>query len=169
MRNPSARPSVCEKKNSLPNRRSTSRAKLRQRNKTRCGNAPWRGELNQEGRIECVQLGRRVLRCFKTQARNLHEDRHFGHRKVIYDRCGWNIQDSMLRWQHAWRLRRNDRLAAIVRLVRWIAWHRTAALHRLLVSGHRGEAVRKLQHKERSQRQNQECHLANHLVRFYGD
>ena len=154
MRIPSARPSVCEKKNSLPNGRGASKARLRLSDRTRCGSAPWRGELNQERRIERVQLGRRVLRCFKTQARNLREDRHFGRRKVIYDRCGWNIQDGMLRWQHVGCIRRTHRFAAIVRLVRGIAWHRDAALHRLLVSGHRGETVRKLQHKERSQRQN---------------
>jgi len=47
--------------------------------------------------------------------------------------------------QHARRLRGNHTLAAIVTLIGRVAGHGTAALHTLLVRGHRGQAVRKLQ------------------------
>lgn len=87
---------------------------------------------------------------------------------MIYNGYDRNTQDGMFDWQDAWRLRRDHRLAAVVRLIRRIARHRAAALHRLLVSRPRGEAVRKLQHKERSHPQNQECHPANHLFQTVG-
>jgi hypothetical protein len=169
MRIPSARPSVCDKKNSPPNRRGASKARLRQRDRTRCGSAPWRCGLDQKRRIERVQLCRRVLWCLKSCRGNVRERNYFGRRKMIYDGRDWNIQNGMLRWQDARRLRRNHRLAAIVRLIGRIARHRAAALHRLLVGGYGGQTVRKLQDKERSERQNQECHPANHVIRLYGD
>ena len=87
-----------------------------------------------------------MLRCFKSCKGSVSEHDDFGRRKMIYNCRDWNVQYGMLRWQHAWRLRRDHRLAAIVGPVRRIAWHRTAALHGLLVGGHRGEAIRKLQH-----------------------
>ena len=76
-----------------------------------------------------------------------------------YDR---NTQDGMFDWQDAWRLRRDHRLG----LIRRIARHRAAALHRLLVSRHWGEAVGKLQNEQCSQPQNQKCHPANHLIKL---
>jgi hypothetical protein len=48
-------------------------------------------------------------------------------------------------WQDAGGLGRNHPLAAIVSLIGRIARHGTAALHTLLVLGHRGHAVRELQ------------------------
>lgn len=77
-----------------------------------------------------------------------------------YDR---NTQDGMFHWHDARRLRRDHRLAAVVRLIRRIAWHRAAALHRLFVSRYRGEAVRKLQRKKGGKRQGEECNPSGHL------
>ena len=99
-----------------------------------------------------VQLRRRMLRSREISGRCRGKRKDLWHREYICRDDRWRMQGNVCRWQYARRLRRNHRLAAIVRLVRWIARHRTAALHRLLVSGHRREAVRKLQHKERSQR-----------------
>jgi protein gp37 len=76
------------------------------------------------------------------------------------------IQCNARRRKHTRALPGNHRLAAIVALIGRVAGHRTAALHTLLVLGHRGQTVRKLQRKERSQRQDQECHPANHLVKL---
>src|SRR6266436_673389 len=64
--------------------------------------------------------------------------------------------------QHAGRLRRNQRLAAIVALIGRIAGHGTAALHALLVLRHRGHAVRKLQAQKGDHGQNYEYSLAHH-------
>ena len=63
-----------------------------------------------------------------------------------------NVSDG----QHAGRLRRNHRLAAIVALIGRIAGHGTAALHALLVLRHRGHAVRKLQAQKGDHGQNYE-------------
>ena len=72
-------------------------------------------------------------------------------------------------WQHAWRLRRNHALAAVVTLIGRVARHGTAALHALLVLRECGHAVRQVQEQDRDNRQQDECGLQSHLSKLYGD
>ena len=75
------------------------------------------------------------------------EDGHNHHRRMER-----HVSDR----QHAWGLRRNHPLAAIVSLIGRIAGHGTAALHALLVLRHRGRTVRKLQTQQGDQRHEDE-------------
>ena len=63
--------------------------------------------------------------------------------------------------QNARRLRGNHVLAAVVSLVRRIAGHRAAALHRLLVKGH-GVAFSELHQQQYAQRHDERCDLPKH-------
>ena len=64
--------------------------------------------------------------------------------------------------QHAWRLRRNHALAAIVTLIGRVAGHGTTTLHTLLVLRRRGHAVRKLQTQQGDQRYDDEKSLSHY-------
>ena len=70
--------------------------------------------------------------------------------------------------EHIRCLRGNHPLAAIVTLVGRIAGHGTAALHALLVLGHCGQAVHKLQAQQGDHGQNYEYSLAHHASSTLG-
>jgi len=103
-----------------------------------------------------------MLRSLEIQARKFRVRRRLGRREHI----GYNHRRRMERymsdWQHAWRLRRNHALAAIVTLIGRIAGHGAAALHALLVLRHCGRAVRKLQAQQGDQRDDDEDSLAHY-------
>lgn len=100
-----------------------------------------------------VQFRRRMRRSVEIQAR------YFGVRHGLrrFKNIGGNHHGRMERHvsdgQHAGGLGRSHRLAAIVTLIGWIAGHRTAAFHTLLVLRHRRHAVRELQAQ-----QGDDCH-----------
>jgi hypothetical protein len=86
---------------------------------------------------------------------------HLGERNPVNRnrdrRDEWGMDDR----QHARRLRRNHVLAAIMSLVRGIAGHVVAALHRLLILGH-GVAVGELQKEHDADSHNERCDLPKH-------
>ena len=97
-----------------------------------------------------------MLRSLEIQARNFGVWRRLGRSKEIGHNHDGRVERYVGDRQHAWRLRRNHALAAIVTLVGGIAGHRTAALHTLRVLRHRGHAVRKLQAQQSDQRHEDE-------------
>ena len=103
-----------------------------------------------------VQLRRRMLRSLEVQARNFSVRGRLLRSKNIRHNHHRRVERHMSNWQHAWRLRRNHALTAIVTLIGRIAGHGAAALHALPVLRHRGRAVRKLQAQQGDQRHNDE-------------
>ena len=85
-----------------------------------------------------------MLRSLEIQARNFSVRRRPQRRKNIRRNHLRRMERYMGDRQHAWRLRRNHPLAAIVTLVRRVTRHRAAALLALLVLGRGRHAVREL-------------------------
>jgi hypothetical protein len=95
--------------------------------------------------VKRVQLGRRMLRSPKIEARNIRVRCYLGRSKEIADNHQRRMECGVSDWQYGGGLGRNHPLAAIMGLIGRIAGHGATALHALLVLSHRGHAVRKLQ------------------------
>src|SRR5579863_3494052 len=86
---------------------------------------------------------------------------HLGERSPVNGNCHRCDERSMSHRHRAWSLSRDHVLAAIMRLVRLIAGHVVAALHRLLVEGH-GIAVGELHEEHYAQGHDERCDLPKH-------
>jgi len=103
-----------------------------------------------------VQFGRRMLRSFKIGTRCTRKLMDLWGRQDVGNEHDGGVQRHMGDWQHARRLRGNHRLTAIMALIGRVAGHRATAAHTLLVLGHRGHAIRKLQAQKGDRGQNHE-------------
>jgi hypothetical protein len=95
--------------------------------------------------VKRVQLRRRMRPSLEIQARDFRGRHCLRRSKNIGHQHHRRREGYMSGRQDVRRLRGNHPLATIVTLIGRIAGHGTAALHALLVLGHRGHAVRKLQ------------------------
>ncbi len=108
-----------------------------------------------------VQLRRRMLWSLKIQARCFGVRRCLGRSKDLGDNHQRRMERHVRNGQHIRCLRGNHPLAAIMTLIGRIAGHETAALHTLLVLGHRGQAVRKLHAQQGDHRHDDKQSLAH--------
>jgi len=92
-----------------------------------------------------VKLRWRVLRSFKVRARCTRKLMDLWGRQDIGHEHDGGLQHYVSDWQHARGLRGNHRFTAIMAPIGRVAGHRATALHALLVLGHGGHAIRKLQ------------------------
>lgn len=134
-----------------------------------CVAALSRSGSDQEGRMKRVELRRRMLRSREISGRCRGNRKDLRHRQYIRRDDRWGMQRDVRRWQYARRLRRNHRLAAVVTLVRRVTGHRPAALHALLILGHRRHAVCELQEQHRGYCQHDESGFPSHLLRLHCD
>src|ERR1700676_1000985 len=86
-----------------------------------------------------------MLRSLEIQARDFGVRRCPRRNKNISHNHHRRVERDVSDRQRTWGLRRNHALAAIVILIGWIAGHRTATLHTLLILRRRGHAVGTLQ------------------------
>lgn len=112
--------------------------------------------------MKSIQLGRRMFRSLKIKAGNFAVWRRLGRSENVGHNHHRRRERHMSDRQHAWRLRRNHALAAIMTLIGRIAGHGTAALHALLVLRHRGRAVCELQAQQGDQRHDDKASLAHY-------
>ena len=128
-----------------------------------CVAARFRSGSDQEGRMKRVELRGRMLRSREIQTRNLGVWHRLGRNKNICENHHGRMQRNVRGWQHAWRLGRNHRLAAIVSLIRGVTRHRATALHAPLILGCGRHAVRELQEQDRDNCQHDESGFPSHL------
>jgi hypothetical protein len=120
-----------------------------------------KGGLDQEGSVERVKRGR-VLRGRDGWPEDCRRPAHLGDRQSLDRDCYGSTEGNMGDRQNARRLR-DHFLAAVVAMVGRAARHGPAALHRLLVSGHR-HTVRELHQQKEARCRHQRCDLAKHPV-----
>ena len=111
-----------------------------------------------------IEFRGRMLRCREVGSGRLGKLWELRQQQDICRNHHGCVQRDVRRRQQAWRLRGNHRLAAVVMLIGGCARHRAAALHALLVEGHRRHAVSELQEQHRDHRQDQECGFSNHIL-----
>ena len=137
------------KRDSTETRRRVKWTVETQKETGRCFSAPLSSGSDQEGRVERVQLGRRMRPSLKIQARDFRVRHCVRRSKNVGRNHDGRMERHMRNGQDVRRLRGNHPFAAIVTLHRRIAGHGAAALHTLLVLRHCGHAVRKLQAQQR--------------------
>ena len=125
------------------------------------------GRSDQEGRVKGVELRRRMLGDSHVCARCLGKLRNEGRRQSIGNKQHRRMQGNVSRGQHARRLRRNHRFAAVMALVRSVTRHRTTTLHALLVLRHCRQAVSELQKQYSRRGQHNKCGFPNHFLKLY--
>jgi hypothetical protein len=111
--------------------------------------------------VKGVKLRRRMPRSLEIQARDFGVRRCPRRNKNISHNHHRRVERDVSDRQRTWGLRRNHALAAIVTLIGWIAGHRTATLHTLLILRRRGHAVGKLQTYQGDQGHEDEYLLAH--------
>jgi len=126
------------------------------------------GGLDQEGSVDDVKVRWRVLRGVDLRpeyfrgADNLGDGQRTGRGRYR------DAERNMGARQNARRLRRGHVLAAVVFMVRRMARHRPAALHRLQVRGH-GLAFGELHHESDTHGYQERCDLPKHPLRVLNE